>query len=318
MRTARQKVIGKGCYYHLMNRLAGYKNDYPFSDVDREHGMQLVVNFANYYLLEFISMCWMGHHFHIVLYAPSRDELPDNKTIAERHNSYYNYRLDKMIDAGNSIDCALVAEKMIDISRFMKNFQQAFVVYYNRAHERRGHLWTDRFKSVILDRMGALWSAVKYVELNPVRAKLVSDPADYRHSTWSWLSGSGKHLFADNFFKHMRHCKESVANCSMQELVAVFRGELGRIIAVETGIRGEELDRAVQKAKKGVSMPLRYLRRTRHWTDGGIIGSKEFIFNTAMHFVKERDKLLKRQLSCGENVNGEYLYCYKRLIMSSG
>jgi REP-associated tyrosine transposase len=314
MRTAREKIIGKGCYYHLMNRLAGYKHDHPFTDVDREHGMRLIVKLNDYYLLEFISMCWMGNHFHIVLYAPSKDELPDNEMIAARHNSYYNYRLDKMIEPDNEADCTVVAEKMINISHFMKDFQQAFVAYYNRVHKRRGHLWADRFKSVILDKTGALWAAVKYVELNPVRAELVVDPADYRHSTWGWYCGSGKHLFAESFLKHMQHCDRRYSNIhSLQELIALFRGELARTIACETGQSSEELYETVQKAKKGVSMPLRYLRRTRHWTDGGIIGSKEFILNVATHFTKDKEKLLKKQLSCGKTDTGEYLYCFKRL-----
>ena len=316
MRTARRKIIGKGCYYHLMNRLAGNAHDYPFTDVDREHGMRLVAKLSNYYLLEFISMCWMGNHFHIVLYAPSKDELSGNQVIAERHNNYYNNRLDKMIEDDDDDACTMIAEKMIDISHFMKNFQQAFVVYYNRAHQRRGHLWADRFKSVILDREGALWAAVKYVELNPVRAELVTDPADYRHSTWGWFCGSGKHLFADGFFKHMAHCSRlSSKDCSRQELIAIFRGELARTIAYEAGQYGEELYETVQKSKKGVSMPIRCLRRTRHWTDGGIIGSKEFILNMAGYFVMDKKKLLKKQLSCGRTDTGEYLYCFKRLSL---
>ncbi|MCF6176789.1 MAG: hypothetical protein L3J71_13605, partial [Victivallaceae bacterium] len=69
---------------------------------------------------------------------------------------------------------------------------------------------------------------------------------------------------------------------------------------------------------KGVSMPLRCLRRTRHWTDGGIIGSKEFILNVAAHFVKDKEKLLKKQFSCGKTDNGEYLYCFKRLNSVTG
>ena len=314
MRKAREKVIGQGCYYHLMNRLAGYKDDHPFTDVDREYGMHLVARLANYYLLEFISMCWMGNHFHIVLYAPSEDELPDKRIIAERHNSYYYNRLDKIVAINDEVTSAIIADKMINISHFMKNFQQAFVVYYNRIHHRRGHLWADRFKSVILDRIGALWAAVKYVELNPVRAQLVTDPADYRHSTWGWFCGSGKHPFEKSFFKHMRRCKQSLNNnCSIEELFNYFNGELVRTIAYELGERGEELNKSIQKAKKGVSMPLRYLRRTRHWTDGGIIGSKKFVLNIAGKFAKDKEQLLKKQLSCGKSDTGDYLYCFKRL-----
>ena len=57
MRLAREKVIDGGCYYHLMNRVAGEKHWYPFKDVDKEYGMNLVQRLSSYYLLEFISMC---------------------------------------------------------------------------------------------------------------------------------------------------------------------------------------------------------------------------------------------------------------------
>jgi len=43
--------------------------------------------------------------------------------------------------------------------------------YVNRFHKRSGHLWQGRFQSCALDRR-SLWMAMKYIELNPVRAKL--------------------------------------------------------------------------------------------------------------------------------------------------
>lgn len=314
MRHARQKVSGRGCYYHLFNRIAGCSHEHPFTDVDREYGIKLAVKLADYYLLDFISLCWMGNHFHVVLYAPSKDKLPSDEVIAQRHNNYYGNRPDKLIDSEDSISCAGIGEKMIDISHFMKVFQQSFVAYYNKSHNRRGHLWSGRFKSTILDMTGAVWAAVKYVELNPVRAGLVNDPADYRHSTWGWLCGSGKHLFASGFFRHMRRCMPLTDfGCSDQELIDIFNGELTRTIAYEIGQSGDELYETVYKARKGVSMPLRCLRRTRHWTDGGIIGSKEFIHKVAGLFTDDMARMKRKQFSCGRIGNGGYLYCYKRL-----
>lgn len=314
MRNARQKVRGKGCYYHLYNRIAGYKHEHPFSDVDRECGLQLAVKLADYYLLELISVCWMGNHFHVVLYAPHTGELPSDEVIALRHNNYYDNRPDKIIDSEDKTACAGVGGKMIDISHFMKVLQQSFVAYYNKSYKRRGRLWGDRFKSTILDQNGAVRAAVKYVELNPVRAGLVENPADYRHSTWGWLCGSGRHLFAAGFFKHMRRCMPLPdRNCSEQEIINVFNGELARTIAYERGQSGEELYETVKKARKGVSMPVNCLRRTRHWKDGGIIGSKKFIHETAAAFTQNKEKLLKKQLSCGRVDSGGYLYCFKRL-----
>jgi REP element-mobilizing transposase RayT len=317
MRVARRKVVGRGCYYHLMNRIAGAEGEYPFTEVDLEFGMNLVRKLSRYYLLELISMCWMGNHFHLVLYAPGAEELPDDSVIAARHNSFYNNRLDKYLDPENRASCRIVGERMIDISHFMKNFQQQFVIYYNRTYKRRGHLWADRFKSVILDRMGALWAAVKYVELNPVRAGLRNEPSDYRFSTWGWYCGSGKHPFAANFYKHLRRCHSQGERFNtFDELAAEFRAGLARTIAAEQGQSGEELEKTADRARKGSSMPLRFLKRTRHWTDGAIIGGRRFVLEMGAEFERNRERrerLKKKQLSCGLTEDGGYLYCFRRL-----
>ncbi len=79
--------------------------------------------------------------------------------------------------------CAKIAEQLTDISFFMRQIYQKFTYYINRTHNRRGILWAERFKSSIIEGENALWSCVKYIELNPLRAKMISEPADYRFST---------------------------------------------------------------------------------------------------------------------------------------
>jgi len=316
MRHAREKVVGEGCHYHLMNRLAGPEDSYPLDEVDRERGMSLLKRLSKYYLLEIVSACWMGNHFHIVLYAPSEDELPTALEIASRHNAFHSDAPLRHINPQDKEACRRVRRNMIDISRFMKDYQQRYARYYNRAHARRGHVWGDRFKSVILDKRDALWSVVKYVELNPVRAGLASDPADYRHCSWGWKSGSGKHPFEVWFVKHMRFALgEEGANLDAEGVFAIFRGELARTIANESGVSEEETKERIAVAERGESMPLRFLRRTRHWSDGGIIGSKEFVRETAALF-REREKAFKKRLSRGASDTGAVLYCFKRLRLT--
>ena len=140
MRVAREKLKDVGCYYHLMNRVAGEPSYRPFEDVDREFGMRLVQRLSEYYLLEFVSMCWLGNHFHIVLYAPCEEELPSIAEIAARHNAFYGANSAKTVEANNADACLEIGLRMIDISRFMKDFQQRFVHRFNRSHGRRGHL----------------------------------------------------------------------------------------------------------------------------------------------------------------------------------
>ena len=317
MRVARRKLTDEGCYYHLMNRVAGDKSFLPFGDVDREFGMKLVMRLSRYYLLEFVSMCWMGNHFHIVAYAPCEAELPSPAEIAARHNAYYGPDSENAVDPRDEASCLEIGRNMIDISRFMKVFQQGFVYRFNRLRSRRGHLWGDRFKSTILEGLEALWTAVKYVELNPVRAGLCADPADYRHCAWGWSKGSGHHPFEADFCKHMRRSLgDEGAGLNDSEIMSMFAGELARTIAAESGATSEEIEGAVEKAKRGESMPVRFLRRTRHFTDGGILGSKEFVREVALKFRDDSPERRKR-FSHGSLDNGSALYCLKRLRMTT-
>ena len=314
MRTSREKISEGGCYYHLMNRVAGIKDNYPFGDVEREMGMEIVCKLKEYYLLEFISMAWMGNHFHIVLYVPKTEELPDYEQIATRHNAYYKSDKTKWIDAADEDACKRIAERMRDISDFMKIFQQSYTHYMNQKLNRRGRFWADRFKSTIIEGNESLLTVIKYVELNPVRAGLADDPADYRHCTWGWFNGSGKHLFGSSFFKHLRRAFINVnaENWTEERLTNEFRSEIARTIAYEKSNNTEEIEAAVANARKGETMPVQFLRRMRHITDGGIIGSKIFVLETASRF-RDKAHVLKKKFSHGRTVTGTDIYCYKQL-----
>jgi putative transposase len=57
-----------------------------------------------------------------------------------------------------------------------------YTQYINRMHKRSGHLWQGRFYSCALDEKG-FWLAAKYIELNPVRAKICRLPWQYEWSS---------------------------------------------------------------------------------------------------------------------------------------
>src|SRR5262245_1223977 len=69
------------------------------------------------------------------------------------------------------------------VSAVMKLLKQRFTQWYNGRTDRKGTLWEDRFKSVLVDGAGeGLTAMAAYIDLNPVRAGLVKDPKDYRWS----------------------------------------------------------------------------------------------------------------------------------------
>ena len=308
---ARMKVVGEGCYYHLFNRISGCRGEHPFTDIDKEYGFRLLRNLCDYFLIEVISAAWMGNHFHLVVYAPAPDELPSLEIIAKRHNDYYK-SMRKSFKYGPSLPIIKPKNekmsqqaglRMIDISRFMAAYQQRFTNVYNETRERHGQLWSGRFKSVILDKGNSLEACVLYVELNPVRAGLTDSPADYRFTTWGRFCGSGKHMFHDNFIKHMK------LNNQDTDLFTYFRGEMTRIVVSETGASSEEIYDAKQTALRKESMQIRYLRRTRHFRDGAILGSKLFIRQMGSKFT-DPARAHKKQLSRGTSPTGNPIYLF--------
>lgn len=68
-------------------------------------------------------------------------------------------------------------------SLVMKHLGQQFVQYVNRSRDRTGSLWEGRFRSSIVDAEGYLLRCHRYIEMNPVRAGMVSRPGDYQWSS---------------------------------------------------------------------------------------------------------------------------------------
>jgi putative transposase len=65
----------------------------------------------------------------------------------------------------------------------MRDLGQRFVQYFNRRHDRTGTLWEGRFRSSVVESARYVLACYRYIELNPVRAGLVRDAADYPWSS---------------------------------------------------------------------------------------------------------------------------------------
>jgi len=59
-----------------------------------------------------------------------------------------------------------------------------YVQYFNHCYRRTGTLWEGRYKATLIDSESYLLTCMRYIELNPLRADMVTDPADYRWSSY--------------------------------------------------------------------------------------------------------------------------------------
>jgi putative transposase len=75
-------------------------------------------------------------------------------------------------------------------SALMKELAQRYSYYFNRRQERTGPLWDGRFRSCVIESSRYAIACHRYIELNPVRAGIVSHPMAYAWSSYAANSGS--------------------------------------------------------------------------------------------------------------------------------
>ena len=71
-----------------------------------------------------------------------------------------------------------------NLSRMMQPFQTSYTVYFNKRHQRSGHVFEQRYKALVVDKDNYLLAVSRYLHLNPVGAGIVERPGDYRWSSY--------------------------------------------------------------------------------------------------------------------------------------
>jgi REP element-mobilizing transposase RayT len=67
-----------------------------------------------------------------------------------------------------------------NLSKMMQPFQTSYTVYFNRRHRHTGHVFEQRYKAFLIDKDNYLLQVSRYIHLNPVGARIVERPQDYR------------------------------------------------------------------------------------------------------------------------------------------
>ena len=70
------------------------------------------------------------------------------------------------------------------VSLMMQSVGRRYVQYFNHQYKRSGTLWEGRYKSCLVQAETYLMEVYRYIEMNPVRAKMVCDPGEYIWSSY--------------------------------------------------------------------------------------------------------------------------------------
>ena len=115
-----------------------------FEDADRQRYGQWLLDFSQHHHLQVYHYCLMTNHVHLVVRAAQGSEL----------------------------------------RRAMQRLNLTYAKYLRRTYGHVGHVWQDRFKSLLIADDAYLLQCGVYIELNPVRARMVAIPAAYRWSSY--------------------------------------------------------------------------------------------------------------------------------------
>ena len=164
-----------GMFYHVMTRTV--QKAMLFEDpFIKEWIYRKILWLSSIYFVDLHAIAVMGNHYHIVLAVrkPALDptELQKRFEALQRSRSYskkwYEWRAKPW------------HAKLTNLSEFMKELNETVARYLNFKNQTRGHVWGDRFKSVLIEDGRGLLTCMAYVELNGVRAGLCAKPTDYR------------------------------------------------------------------------------------------------------------------------------------------
>ena len=88
----------------------------------------------------------------------------------------------------NHVHLLVTPTSEFSVSRMMQSIGRSYVQYINHTYDRTGTLWEGRYKSTLVDSDHYFLIVSRYIELNPVRAKMADHPAEY---PWSSYQGNG-------------------------------------------------------------------------------------------------------------------------------
>ena len=204
----------------------------------------------------------MDNHFHLLIKTYPEDMIED-KEVKKSFELYYKGKR-KFMDG----QIGYFKSKWCNLSEFIKELKQSFTRYYNKKHNRKGYFWADRYKSVIIEKGEGLINCAAYIDLNPIRAGIVKKPEEYRWSSLGYLAGTTNR---DNWIKLEKELEEEFE--SYREYVY----ECGALDKNKGAVVEEEILEAERQGKFVINKRDRFLYRTRYFSEGVFLGSKEFV-----------------------------------------
>ena len=321
MRQARLKASNEMPvgYYHCISRVVN--RAFVFGDEEKEVFTRMMREYERFYGVRVVTHCVMSNHFHILVEVPQRPEkLPSDEELLWLIKGIYSQvmigtvrqQLKMLREAGANEEAERLREsffvRMWDVSFFMKSLKQRFTQWFNRKQGRKGTLWEERFRSVLVEGSGeSLATMAAYIDLNPVRAGMMSDPKDYRWSGYAEAL-AGKKAAKQGLAVVVEYLKGK--ECRGEAMFAEYRkwlygqgGERGEKEGggpIKRGFNRKQIAEIMEKNGRLNRWEMLHCR-VRYFADGAVIGSKGFVNSV---FAANRERFGEKRKDGARRMHG--------------
>lgn len=173
-------------YPHHVVQRGNNRDTVFFDNKDKEQYLSLLKKYANKWASPILAYCLMNNHVHL-LTRPLEN---------------------------------------LSLYKMMQGLTLCYTQYVNRKYQKTGRLWESRYHSCIVDNETYLWAVVRYVEQNPVRAKMVNKVEDFSHSSaQAHLNGKKDEILGEGLFDERQRADYAkfVRYCSAEEEIQEIR-----------------------------------------------------------------------------------------------
>jgi len=266
-------------YYHLMSRTVN--GEAWFGDLEKEVLRKMIWQVAGFSGVRVLTYAVMKNHFHVLVEVPPGDREVSDGELVRRFKVLYPRptpwqpmvarvlarHLRENTQEGMEWRGRLLS-RMHDPSWLMRTIKQRFSRWFNATNGRFGPVWSERFKSVLVEGdHWALKTVAAYIDLNAVRAGLVEDPKDYRFCGYAEALAGGREaraglgLIAKDLALY-RQTLFGAGSGAKAEKSSISREDALRVLTLEKG-----------------KLPLAVLLRCRmrYFSDGKVLGSAAFV-----------------------------------------
>ena len=211
-----------------------------------------------------------GAFYHVITRGNQRQRIFKDKQdfqkyleILSRYKDLYKYFLYSYILMNNHVHL-LIETGEVQLSKILQGINQSYTMYFNKKYKTVGHLFQGRYKAILCDKDIYLLLLVKYIHLNPIRAKIVKSPEEYLWSSHRNYTGRIKNDTIDidrilRMFSENKSQARRLYKMYINDGIGIKREDIYRM--ADQRILGDEkfVERVIERTEEEIEQ-----RKKRH------------------------------------------------------